>query len=118
MALLSNREPFVPLRTSELVEALCAEEGFPRTAEQPFRQLCRLLTALHHLRSHQLLEQLKNAYAPFDPDRFTSPLIRLSGEEKQQQLNALFNDFSSLMQRANFKHLSRTDMEPALQGPS
>ena len=61
---------------------------------------------------------MKDAYAPFDPDHDTRPLLKLGADERQRRLNDLFCDFGSLMERANFRHLSRADLEPALHRAS
>jgi hypothetical protein len=77
-----------------------------------------LVTATYHFEYNQRLEELKAAYAPFDPDADTRPLVKLTSEEKQQRLNDLLRDFAWLLERANFKHLSREDIEPTLEQAS
>ncbi|HEV3257062.1 MAG TPA: DUF3754 domain-containing protein [Gemmataceae bacterium] len=113
-----DREHFIPLRKGELIDALCADPELPLAVREPFRQFCRLVTGIYHFEFHQLLEKLKTAYAPFDPDGDTKPLVRLSADQKQQQLNALYSEFGELMERANFRHLDRDDIGPALRGSS
>jgi hypothetical protein len=112
MAEYRDREHFIPLRKQELIDLLCSDDGLRAEGAEEFRQFCRLLSATYHFEYHQKLEALKNAYAPFDPDRDTRPLGRLNGEEKQRRLNKLFSDFAWLMERANFKHLCSHDLEP------
>jgi hypothetical protein len=112
MAEFKDREHFIPLRKQELIDLLCTRDGLSRADADEFRQFARLLAATYHFQFQQKLEELKTAYAPFDPDTDTRPVIRLSAEEKQQRLNQLFSDFAWLMERANFKHLCREDLEP------
>jgi hypothetical protein len=112
------REHFIPLRKSELIELLCAGESLPEEDREPFRHFCRVLSATYHFHFNQRFEELKAAYAPFDPDRDTQPLIRWSAEEKQQRLNELYRDFAWLLERGNFIHLCREDIEPCLQETS
>jgi hypothetical protein len=112
MAEYQDREHFIPLRKQELIDLLCSDEGLRAEGADEFRQFCRLLSATYHFEYHQKLEALKNAYAPFDPDRDTRPLGKLGAEEKQRHLNKLFCDFAWLMERANFKHLCSHDLEP------
>ena len=111
-------EHFIPLRKHELIDALCADPDLPPAAAEPFREFGRLVTAIYHFEFHQLLEKLKNAYAPFDPDSDTKPLVKLTAEQKQQKVNALFCQFGDLMDRANFRHLDRDEITPALRGGS
>ncbi len=118
MAEHRDREHFIPLRKQELIDRLCADEHLQGEPAEEFRQFCRLLSALYHFEYYQRFEELKVAYAPFDPDPDTRPLIKLGAEEKQRRLNKLFRDFAWLMERANFKHLCREDLEPFLQTAS
>ena len=118
MAEYSDREHFIPLRCSELVDLLCADKDVKSAQRDVFRQFCRLVTATFHFEYHQRLEELKEAYAPFDPDRDTRSLARLDAAERQHRLNDLFSDFGWLLERANFKHLSQEDLEPALHASS
>jgi hypothetical protein len=118
MAEYQDREHFIPLRRSELVELLCSEKDLPREEREPFRQFCRLVSATYHFEYHQQQERLKDAYAPFDPDADTKALTPLSPEEKHQRLDDLFKEFTWLMERANFKRLRREDIEAALAGAS
>jgi hypothetical protein len=115
MAEYKDREHFIPLRKQELVELLCRDKRLSEADAEAFRQFCRLVAATYHFQYHQKLEELKRAYAPFDPDADTQSLDKLSEEEKQQRLNHLVSDFAWLMERANFKHLSCEDLEPFLK---
>ena len=118
MPKIDAREHFIPLRKSELIELLCADESLPEKDRESFRHFCRLLSATFHIRFNQRFEELKAAYAPFDPDRDTQPLIHYSAEEKQQRINELYRDFAWLLERGNFVHLSREDIEPCLEETS
>jgi hypothetical protein len=109
---LRDREHFIPLRKQELLDMLCSHPGLRREEADEFRQFARLLGATYHFQYQQRLEEIKTAYAPFDPDADTRPLVRLTADERQQRLNRLFSDFAWLMDRANFKHLCRGDLEP------
>jgi hypothetical protein len=118
MAEYKDREHFIPIRRGELVDLLCADKGLKPQDADLFRQFCRLVTATLHFEYNQRLDKLKDDYAPFDPDRDTASLVKLGADERQRRINELFCEFGSLMERANFKHLSRGDLEPTLQGAS
>jgi hypothetical protein len=109
-------EHFIPLRRSDLVDLLCTQPDLSTDDVNQFRRFCRLLTATYHLEYNQRLEELKTDYAPFDPDSDTRALAHLSSDECQRRLNELFSDFAWLLERANFTHLSRDDIEPSLLG--
>jgi len=111
-------EHFIPIRRGELVDLLCADWDLKPPDRDLFRQFCRLVTATLHFEYNRRLEELKDAYAPFDPDRDTRRCLKVSADDRQRCLNDLFCDFGWLMERANFKHLSRDELEPALQAAS
>ena len=103
MAEYKDREHYIPLRRSDLVRLLCQDKGLPVTEREPFRQFARLVTAVFHFEYQQQLEELKDAYAPFDPDAETQPLKPLPAEEREAKLGQTFDAFVRLMERANFK---------------
>jgi hypothetical protein len=118
MAERKDCEHFIPIRRGELVDLLCADRDLKPPDRDLFRQFCRLVTASLHFEYNRRLEELKDAYAPFDPDRDTRRCLKVSADERQRCLNDLFCDFGWLMERANFKHLSRDELEPALHAAS
>lgn len=116
MAEYSDREHYIPLRKSDLIEML-AEDGRLATQERgPFRQLCKLIGAIWHFEYLETLDALKDTYAPFDPDSVTPPRRVLSPERRAAEMDHFFERFIALMERANYKRLSRNDIEAAIAG--
>jgi hypothetical protein len=118
MAEYADREHYIPLRVSDLVDLLCGDKGLPRADAETFRQFCRLVIATYHFEYHQRLQELKDEYAPFDPDAVTRAVKPLSPEEKQKRLDRLFEQFAWLMERANYKRLPEADLKAALEESS
>jgi hypothetical protein len=112
------REHFIPLRRDELVGWLCAKNALPPDERDQFCSLCRHLSAAIHFQFNRRFEELKTAYAPFDPDSDLQPLVRPSAEDRQKRLNELYRDFAWLLERAGFDHLCREDIEPSLKETS
>jgi len=108
-ALAWQREHFIPLRKSELVRLLADET--PDDRREPFRQLCALLDATFHHEFHDCLESLKHLYAPFNPDSVTREFHTPTDEEREAFVPQLFDRFIALLQRANYRHLSRREIE-------
>lgn len=113
-----EREKFIPLRRCELVDVLCQEADLGAAELDMFRRFCGLVAAIYHHEFHQLQERIKDAYAPFDPDSDTRCLVALSEEEKLRRLNTLFNELAVVLERADYKHLSAADLEPAMVSAS
>jgi hypothetical protein len=109
---LPVRAQYIPLRCSALVDFLCGDEDLAEDQRGPFRQFCRLVTAIYHHEYQQRLEELTTSYAPFDPDADTKELAKVKAGGQQRHLNDLYSDFAWLMDRAEFRHLSREDFEP------
>ncbi len=118
MAEYVDREHYIPLRLSDLIDLLCSQKDLPAHERQEFRQFCRLVAATFHFEYHERLRQLKDHYAPFDPDRVTTTLAKLLPEVKEKHIDKLFDEFVKLMERANYKRLSREEIEKALEGSS
>lgn len=118
MAERTDREHYIPVRKSDLVELLCRQPGLDDEAKSQFRQLCRLLDSTLHFGYHAQLEDLKDAYSIFDPDSETKPLVPHTPAECDQQLERLFDRFIELMERGNFVRLSRAHLTEALEAAS
>jgi hypothetical protein len=116
MAEYADREHFIPLRLSDLVELLCTDPNLPADQRENVRQFCTLVEATYHFQYHKLLSSLKEAYAAFDPDADAKPLKPFTPEQKAGRLDELFGEFNRLLERANYKHLTRQDIEAAISG--
>jgi len=113
MAQYADREHYLPVRKTELIDLLCKDKslstGAVLTAQErdDFRRFATILSAYYHHDFHERLETLKEAYAPFDPDRETRCLVELPDEKRPAKQEELFRAFDELVQRGNFKKLSR-----------
>jgi hypothetical protein len=124
MAELRDREQFIPVRVSDLVEYLCTESGPLRgqtlapSDQAAFRRFARSVSGHIHTIYQAEIRRLKEAYAPFDPDADPRPLHRLPPEQRAVELDKLFDTFVHLMARANYVRLSRDEMERVMAGAS
>lgn len=108
-----GREQFIPLRKADLLRLLMEQPTLTSTEREQFSQLCRLLEATFHYEYHQRWEELKNAYAPFDPDADTLPGEVLDENRRNVCAHELFDRFIKLLQRCDFQRLSREEIEAA-----
>jgi len=106
------------MRKADLVEKLCHDPAFSAADAEQFRRLARLVEATLHFEYHARLEELKNAYAAFDPDADTRAAEPLTFEQREECAARLFASFVSLLERANFQKLSREQLVAALEGAS
>lgn len=114
----TDREQFIPIRKTDLVELLCRDWPLTAHDRDHFRRFCRRLDATLHCEYHARLEQLKDAYATFDPDSDTQPLEPHASGQRAQEIEQLFTQFVALLERANFKRLSSSEINAALERAS
>ena len=55
-----------------------------REQRESFRQFCTLVSSVFHFEYLKQLEELKDAYAAFDPDADTKPLHPPSAEQREK----------------------------------
>ncbi|HEY7329424.1 MAG TPA: DUF3754 domain-containing protein [Gemmataceae bacterium] len=115
MAEYTDREHFIPLRKSDLIDLLCRDKKLSPSERDSFRSFCVLVSSVFHFEYLKQLEELKDAYAPFDPDADTKPLRTVSDEQRRKDEEQLFARFTTLMERANFERLSHEELKQALQ---
>jgi hypothetical protein len=118
MAEYKNREHYIPLRQSDLLELLCRDLGTDRKAVDSFKELNKLLSATFHFEYYQLLQQMKDEYAPFNPDAVTKPIHDFSAADKTKELDKIYDRFVFLMGRANFHRLTMDEFKEITKGVS
>ncbi|MFO0878041.1 MAG: TMEM143 family protein [Gemmataceae bacterium] len=109
---------FIAIHTPELIDLLVGEDAVLDEQGEQLRELADLIQRHYHRNLHQRLVELKYAYSPFDPDSDCAPLAHIPAQEKQTRLNDLLSDIIWVLNRAQFRHLSRQEFEPVLQNAS
>jgi hypothetical protein len=116
MAEYTDREHYIPLRKADLVELLLRDPKLTDNERESFKQFVRLVSAIWHFEYLQTLENLKDQFAPFDPDAETTTLKKLDPSQRAEEMEKLFGSFVKLMERANFHRLTRKDIDDATTG--
>ena len=104
---------FIPYRKHDIVE-MCLQDGKLAGQEDDLRQLYYMLSSIFHFEFHQIVESMKDRYAPVDPDADTlafansRPLSDLSFVE-------LLNN---LLEKANYEGVTQDDLDAALSESS
>lgn len=62
---------FIPFRKRDILQMCLASGGLKGSDQLKFRELCRLMQSVFHFEYHRRLEELKNSYAPLNPNRDT-----------------------------------------------
>lgn len=118
MASYQDRQSFIPFRRQDIIE-ICLREGklTPPEAEQ-FRSFAEIFTAYVHFDYQKTLENLKNNFAPIDPDADTRHFEPPSALVAGQMETSLIQDFTKTLKNANYKPLSEEDLKAAFQQDS
>ncbi|MDZ4821287.1 MAG: TMEM143 family protein [Planctomycetota bacterium] len=111
----ARRENFIPIRVAQLVELLSERAELSQHESRQFAEFCRLITVTYHHAFHEELEQLKSAYAAVDPDSDTVSLNEPTAEELEVSSNQFFDRTMWLLERANFRRLSPTEIQEAVK---
>jgi len=122
MGQFPNREHYIPIRVSDVVDYLCGEVGphgeqlLSADEQAAFRRFARSVSG--HVHSIYLgeIRRLKEEYSAFDPDPDPRPLVPLTEDQRARQLDKLFETFIHLMGRANYVRLTREEMERIMRG--
>jgi hypothetical protein len=109
---------YIPLRPADLVRKLGDEPSVTIFEREQFRQFCQLVEATIHHEYHTHLQSLKANYAPFDPDADAAAGQDLTDDERALRCRKLFDEFDTLLSRANYRRLSRDRIEDAVRSPT
>jgi len=114
---VTNPKPrgrFIPFRKFDLI-TMCIDSGLvPRQDEVDFKDFHRLLEALLHFEYHRLLESLKNAYAPFNPDADTRSFRTPDSEQRRHDQKLFVREMRTLLDAANYEPVTERDLREAL----
>ena len=108
------RHRFIPFRKRDIVEMCIASGGLEAADQIKFRDLCQLMESVFHFEFHDKLEDLKNSYAPINPDRDT----RQVGVFREDQEERFPDKLDDLLNNANYERLTNQDLESALEDSS
>jgi len=94
-----------------LISDLLTSELLPIEQHKAFKQFCSIYTSLFHAQSYAHLQNLKQLYLPFNPDRDT--LINAQ-ENSGTQLTHLKDKLYAMLEDANYERISEDDLNEAL----
>lgn len=104
---------FIPYRKHDIVE-MCLQDNLLCGQEKDFRQLYYMLSSIFHFEFHQIIESLKDVYAPVDPDSDTR---RYNNTERLTEMN-LVDLLGGLLEKANYERVTETALNQAMSESS
>lgn len=112
------RDRCIPIRPADLTKALLALPQLAPHEREGLGALARLLQAHYH---HEFLgwqDELKDLYAPLDPDTDCVDVAGYSRKRTEDTDESFLRPFETALLRANFRELDLQIIEHAIQAPN
>ncbi|MGJ5178498.1 TMEM143 family protein [Bradyrhizobium oligotrophicum] len=107
----NRRDRFIPLRKSDILDAVISHGGLDEVQSSDLRELARMLGAILHHEYFDELDRLRDAYFDFDPE---VPIGRhRSSGELDTAYGNLTDEFVRVLGEANFIEISHDEIERA-----
>lgn len=106
---------FIPFRRSDVLRMCLAEDRLDADGRLAFERGCTRINSVYRSEFHELKQQLKEAYAPLDPDADTRLVAGIEGGE---DLPPLANVIATVLDRANYEKVSEEEMQAAFSAAS
>jgi hypothetical protein len=111
-------ERAIPIRPCDLTRLLLAEPDLSSGQRIQLSQLGKMFGAVFHYEYHAWLDELKELYAPFDPDSDCIDLEGLSRVATDHADEAFLAPMEAALIRANYRPLRREVIEHAVKAPN
>ncbi len=113
-----GRDRSIPIRTGDLARLLLAEPGLSAADRAGLAQLIRLLGAVFHYEFYAWLTELKELYAPIDPDSDCVPVPGFSRPLTDTDDETFLGAFEAALVKANYRKLEFQVLEDAISAPN
>jgi len=120
MAVYDDREHYIPLRSSDMLQLLLNDSTMSGKSEDRalLERFQKLTGAIFHFEYFEHLEKLKELYGPFDPDRETVVLNPTPADRRAVMMVEFFEGIGHLLGKANYTRLDEEAVKKALEGAS
>ncbi len=118
MAVYQHREAFIPYTRQALISLCLSDNQLSTTEAEQFKEFCQILAAYYHFKFHSHLENIKLNYTPFNPDDTASAKTTYDLASKKIMTENLIEDFTTVLQQANYYPLSKGVLSRALRDDS
>ena len=113
-----STQRFIAVRRREVVDQLADHPDLPSSDCASFRPLANLLAAVFHHDFRTRLEDLKDAYTPFDPDPDTRSLRTWDDQDRADARRRLYDGLRELLEDGNFEQVTDADLDEAFEEES
>ncbi len=115
---IDNRERALPIRQGDLSRLLLAEPGLSDEDRKLLGEFGQILGATFHSEFYGRLRELKELYAPLDPDADYVTLEGHTRPRSEQSDEEFLVPFESTLEKANYRELDIQVIEAAVSAPN
>ncbi len=101
-----NLGKFIPLRTDDLVNALCNSGKLSPEEQEQFRRVAELIRAMYHFEFHEDLKKVRRAYHMFNPDADTLKIPDPSQGDSSRRFEEMVQALEHILVAANYRELT------------
>jgi len=112
------REKALPIRPGDLTRLLLAQPGLTPEEQTGLGRLGPLLGAVFHSEFYERIRELKELYAPLDPDSDYVKLAEHSRTRTEHSDEDFLPPFEATMSRANYRQLDVSVIQEAVETPN
>jgi hypothetical protein len=106
-----QRDRFIPLRKSDIIDGLAAKGRLDEAEQAGLRQLARVLGAIFHYQFFEELDRLREAYFHFDPE--VNPQACGAARDLEAAYRSLSEEFVRVLTEANFIEITHDEITRA-----
>lgn len=109
---------FVPFRCEDIVALLLQENNLSEENSSQFTTGLDQIQEYFQQEFYTIKQQLKNAYAPLDPDRDTRSIKEIETPSTLDQSKPLTDNLQQVLNRANYEQVNDENLQKALNSSS
>ncbi len=110
----SQREHFIPIRYEVMLDKILERSSLSEQEQEEIRYLGLMFEEHYHLDYHQDFLKLKDAFAPFNPDKETVYELEFSEDDKAQKRKILLDGIQKFLEVSNYRLMSEEDFNKCL----
>lgn len=112
--LIKEREQFIPIRYTVLLDKILEQSTLTDQEKDDIRYLGLMFEEHYHLDYHHSFLELKDAFAPFNPDKETVYELDFSEDEKAQKRKILIDGIKMFLEKSNYRLMSQKEFNKCL----
>lgn len=111
---IRERENFIPIRYEVLLDEILKRSTLSDQEKDEIRFLGQMFEEHYHLDYHHKFLALKDAFAPFNPDKETVYEQEFTEEDKVQKRKILIDGISEFLEKSNYCLMSQEEFNKCL----